>query len=95
MTTIYDVMRPGTRNQWKRKKKQLRNMGMRSGEWHKLTFDQLTDLTIRDGMTVQNIKGRPALYRVFSHLNKKMLLNITTDKVKELDNPRKYKWVRS
>lgn len=95
MKTIYDIMRPGTRNQWKRKKKQLMNLGLRSGEWHTLSFDHLTALTMRDGMTVQNVSGRPALYRVVKTVTKTVLLNLRTDKVRELDNPRKYKWVRS
>lgn len=95
MKTIYDVMRPGTRSQWKRKKKQLRNLGLKSGEWYTLPYDHLTEWTMKDGMTVQNVSGRPALYRVIMSRGKAALMNLRTDKVKKLDNPRKYKWVRS
>lgn len=95
MNTIYDVMRPGTRNQWKRKKRQLRKMGLKSGEWHTMSMNQLCEDTIRPGMLVQNIMGRPALYRVVKTVSKMVLVNVKTEEVKELDNARKYRWVRS
>lgn len=93
--TIYDVMRPGSRNQWKRRKKQLRKMGLNSGDWHTMSLEQLSEYTIRKGMTVQNVTGRPALYEVIQQRSRLMLVNLKTNKVKELDNPRKYRWVRA
>lgn len=93
MRTIYDVMRSGSRNQWKRRKKQLRKLGLKSGDWHTMSLEQLSEYTVRSGTTVQNVAGRPALYEVIERANKLMLVNLKTKKEKELDNPRKYRWV--
>lgn len=95
MSTIYEMMRPGTRGQWKRKKKQLRRMGLRSGEWYTMSMIQLCEDTIRAGMVIQNIAGRPALYRVVKHMSKLVLVNLNNGAVKDLDDPRKYRWVRA
>lgn len=77
MKTIYEQERPGlSRQRWKRRKKQLKRMGMRPGQWHNLHWKHMTMGTIQAGMIIQNKKHGNEHHVVEVHSNYIVVLDV-------------------
>lgn len=95
MKTIYDSERSSyNRTGWKNRKRRLRVMGLRSGDWHTMSSQTMNEGVMRNGMVVQNITGRPTQYRVIVEYGRVLLEHLRNGKVREINNPGSYKWVR-